>query len=177
MSARSNCEKQRRPAPLISNRFIAILLATTLVSGCTVGPNYRKPVVQVPTLYHGGSENMQAQAASYADLPWWQVFQDPVLQELIRTTLKQNYDLQLATERITAARAQLMVTRSNQFPQVNANGVATDGQFFSGGFPARTRYSTYAADATFQLDLFGQLRRATEASRAQVLSTQYAQKT
>jgi multidrug efflux system outer membrane protein len=177
MNDRARCEKERWKAPPISKRSIAILLATSLFSGCMVGPNYRKPVVQVPTLYHGASENMQAQAASYADLPWWQVFQDSVLQELIRKALKQNYDLQLATERITAARAQLMVTRSNQFPQVNANGVATDGQFFSGGFPASTRYSTYAADATFQLDLFGQLRRATEASRAQLLSTQYAQKT
>jgi multidrug efflux system outer membrane protein len=120
---------------------------------------------------------MQAEAVSYADLPWWQVFQDPVLQELIRTALKQNYDLQLATERITAARAQLTVTRSDQFPQVTASGLATDGKFFSGGFPARTKYGTYAADAVFQLDLFGQLRRATEAARAQLLSTQYAQKT
>jgi multidrug efflux system outer membrane protein len=166
-----------RPAPFISNRYIAILLAAGFLSGCAVGPNYHKPVVQVPTLYHGTDEKSQAQAASYADLPWWQVFQDSVLQELIRTALKQNYNQQLATERITASRAQLMVTRSDQFPQVNASGVATDGRFFSGGFAARTKYGTYAADAVFQLDLFGQLRRATEAARAQLLSTEYAQKT
>ncbi len=177
MNDRPRCEKERCKAPPIGKRSIAILLATSLFSGCTVGPNYRRPAVQVPTLYHGATESMQAQAASYADLPWWQVFQDSVLQELVRTALKQNYDLQLATERITAARAQLTVTRSNQLPQVNASGVATDGKFFSGGFPAKTRYSTYAADAVFQLDLFGQLRRATEAARAQLLSTQYAQKT
>ena len=68
------------------------------------------------------SENpqVQAQTASYADLPWWQVFQDPQLQELIRTALKQNYDLQIATERINAARAQLAITRSSLFPQVQA---------------------------------------------------------
>src|SRR6266404_3891055 len=170
-------DEEQRKAPPISNRFIGILLVASFLTGCTVGPNYRKPAVQVPTLYHGASDSAQAQASSYADLPWWQVFQDSVLQELIRTALKQNYDLQLATERINAARAQLTVTRSDQFPQVNASGLATDGRFFSGGFPAKTKYGTYAADAVFQLDLFGRLRRATEAARAQLLYTQYAQKT
>src|SRR5712664_3206317 len=153
-------------------------LASGLIAGCMVGPNYHRPAIQTPTAYRDLSENpqIQAQAASYADLPWWQVFQDPVLQDLIRTTLKQNYNLQTATEKITYARAQLMVTRSSQLPQVNATGVATDERAFN-GFPARTKYATYAADATFQLDLFGQLRRATESARAQLLSTEYAQKT
>jgi outer membrane protein, multidrug efflux system len=164
--------------PRTKRIFVVTTLAASLLTGCAVGPNYRKPVVAIPTAYHGPSENLQAQAqaASYADLPWWQVFQDPVLQDLIRNTLKQNYDLQTATEKITYARAQLMITRSNQFPQVDVTGVATDERAFS-GFPFKTRYGTYAADATFQLDLFGQLRRATESARAQLLSTQYAQKT
>jgi len=156
-----------------------LIVAAGLLAGCTVGPNYHKPTVPVPTAYHGPSDNPQgpeAQAASIADLPWWQVFQDSVLQDLIRRTLKQNYDLQTATERIAQARAQLMVTRSNQYPQLRANGSAVDERTFQ-GFPAKTRFGTYAADATFQLDLFGQLRRATESARAQLLATEYAQKT
>jgi multidrug efflux system outer membrane protein len=169
--------EEGRRAPPIGNRLVGILLATSLLTGCKVGPNYHKPVVQVPGLYHVAGDNVPQQAASFADLPWWQIFQDPVLQELIRTALKQNYDLQLATERINAARAQLTVTRADQYLTVDASGLATDGRFFSGGFSARTKYSTYAADATFQLDLFGKLRRATESSRAQLLSTEYAQKT
>src|SRR5258708_33939406 len=68
-----------------------------------------------------------------------------------------------------------MVTGSNQFPQVSATGYGTDERAFS-GFPFKTKYATYAADATFQLDLFGQLRRATEAARAQLFSTEDAQK-
>ena len=163
----------KKPQPLIS-----VLLASSLIGGCTVGPNYHRPAVQTPNAYRDLRESpeAQAQAASYADLPWWQVFQDSVLQDLIRRCLKQNYDLQTATERITQARAQLMVTRSNQYPQLNANGTATDERTDQ-GFPAKTRYGAYAADATFQLDLFGQLRRATESARAQLLSTEYAQKT
>jgi len=156
------------------------MMAASLLTGCKVGPNYRKPVVPVPTAYHGPNDNAQeqaeAQAASFADLPWWQVFQDPVLQDLIRRSLKQNYDLQTVTERITQARAQLIVTRSNQYPQVSLSGYGTDERAFS-GFPFKTKYATYAADATFQLDLFNQRRRATEAARAHLLSTEYAQKT
>ena len=95
-----------------------------------MGPNYHRPVVQTPTAFRDLSENpqVQAQAASYADLPWWQVFQDPQLQELIRTALKQNYDLQLATERINAGRAQVAVTRSSLFPQVQGNGDFNGGK-------------------------------------------------
>jgi multidrug efflux system outer membrane protein len=156
-------------------------MAVGLLAGCTVGPNYHKPTVPAPTSYHGPNDDAQqhqaeAQAASFADLPWWQVFQDSVLQDLIRQALKQNYDLQTATEKIMQERAQLMVTRSNQFPQLSANGNAVDERSFQ-GFPFQTRYATYAADATFQLDLFGQLRRATESARAQLLATEYAQRT
>ena len=163
--------------PLI---HFTLLMMASLLTACKVGPNYRKPLVTAPTAYHGPNDNpddqAQGQAASFADLPWWQVFQDPVLQDLIRRTLKQNYDLQTATEKITQARAQLMVTRSNEFPQLSVGGTAVDERSFQ-GFPFKTRYGTYAADATFQLDLFGQLRRATESARAQLLATEYAQRT
>src|SRR5712692_6612985 len=111
-------------------RFMAAIMASGLVAGCKVGPSYHRRVVQPPTAYRDLSENtqVQAQAASYADLPWWQVFQDPQLQELIRIALKQNYDLQLATERINEGRAQLTITRSRLFPQVQANGDFSGGK-------------------------------------------------
>src|SRR6266446_1291172 len=129
--------------PLIHSALLVIV--ANLLVGCTVGPNYRKPVIPVPNAYHGPDDHpqdqAQAQAASFADLPWWQIFQDPVLQDLIRRCLKQNYDLQTATEKITQARAQLMVPRSNQYPQVTASGVAVDERSFQ-GFPTKTRYGT-----------------------------------
>jgi multidrug efflux system outer membrane protein len=157
----------------ISKLLTAALLSGVL-SGCAVGPNYHRPAVQTPNSFRDLAENpqLQAQTASYADLPWWQVFQDPKLQELIRTALKQNYDLQLATERINAARAQLAVARSTLFPQVSGNGN------FSGGKEnleqSRYNFLTLAADAAFQLDFFGRLRRANEAARAQLLATEDA---
>jgi multidrug efflux system outer membrane protein len=157
--------------------WVILTLASGLLAGCMVGPNYHRPVVQPPTAFRDLSENpqAQAQAASYADLPWWQVFQDPQLQELIRTALKQNYDLQLATERINAARAQVAITRSNLFPQVQGNGNFNGGKEHN--FQTTSNFLTLTADAAFQLDFFGKLRRATEASRAQLLATEDARQT
>ena len=162
----------KRPRPLI-----AVILVSSLIGGCTVGPNYHRPVVQTPIAFRDLREapQAQAQAASYADLPWWQVFQDPQLQELIRTALKQNYDLQLATQRITASRAQLAITRSNQLPQVQADANFTGGK--EQNFQTKYNFLSLAADAAFQLDFFGQLRRATEASRAQLLASEEGQRT
>jgi len=153
-----------------------LLGAALLLSGCTVGPNYHRPAVQAPTVFHGPEESQQseAQSASFADLPWWHVFHDPQLQELILTALKQNYDLQLAVERVNAARAQVGIVRSNQFPQVSLNPE------FSGGKTdqnIKSNIFSLAGDAVFQVDLFGRYRRATEAARAQLLATQDAQQT
>ena len=158
-------------------KILIAILAFALLTACMVGPNYHRPAVQAPTAYRdlSGNPELQAQAASYADLPWWQVFQDTKLQELIRTAIKQNYDLQLATERISAARAQLAVTRSSLFPQVTGDGNFSGGKQFS--VQATSNFLTLATDTTFQLDLFGRLRRATEAARAQLLATEAARQT
>lgn len=157
----------------IAKLFSAALLCGML-GGCMVGPKYHRPVVQTPASYRDLSENpqLQSQAASYADLPWWQVFQDPKLQELIRTALKQNYDLQLATQRINAARAQVAVTRSSLFPQVSGNGNFVGGK--ENEEQSKFNFLTLTADAAFQLDFFGKLRRETEAARAQLLATEDA---
>src|SRR6202166_675602 len=156
---------------------LILMLVPSFLAGCMVGPNYHRPVVQSPTAYRDLNENpqVQAQAASFADLPWWQVFQDPQLQELIRTALKQNYDIQLAAERINSERAQLAITRSYLFPQVQGSGNFTGGKEQS--FQSKSNFLTLTADAAFQLDFFGKLRRETEAARAQLLATEDAQRT
>jgi len=175
---RAGCEGRRQAK--LWNRlapFTAGILATAFLPGCKVGPNYQRPAIQTPPAFRDLEENqpVQAQAASYADLPWWQIFKDPQLQQLIRTAIKQNYDLQIATERIKEARAQVTVTRSSLFPQVGGNAD------FSGGKEnleqSRFNFLTLTADAAFQVDLFGKLRRATEASRAQLLATEDARQT
>ena len=154
--------------------FLSAVLSSGLLLGCAVGPKYHRPAVQTPKAFRDlpPDSQQQAQAASYADLPWWQVFQDPKLQELIRSALKQNYDLQLATERINAARAQVTITRSSLFPQVSANANFNGGK--ENVVQSKYNFLTLTGDAAFQLDLFGRLRRATEAARAQSLATEDA---
>jgi multidrug efflux system outer membrane protein len=167
-AVKTNSEKMN------TGRLLTVVVGSAMLVGCMVGPKYHRPAVQTPNSFRDLADNpqLQAQTASYADLPWWQVFQDPKLQELIRTALKQNYDLQIATERINTARAQLAITRSSLFPQVSGNAN------FSGGKEnqeqSRYNFLTLTADAAFQLDFFGKLRRANEAARAQMLATEDA---
>jgi multidrug efflux system outer membrane protein len=178
MESSMNSEKMHsgnmNAAKMNAGKLLTVIVGSAMLAGCMVGPKYHRPAVQTPNAFRDPADNpqLQAQVASYADLPWWQVFQDPKLQELIRTALKQNYDLQLATERISASRAVLAITRSSLFPQVSGNAN------FSGGKEnlqqSRFNFLTLAADAAFQLDFFGKLRRANEAARAQLLATEDA---
>jgi outer membrane protein, multidrug efflux system len=155
-------------------KLLNVALLSAVLSGCAVGPKYHRPSVQTPNSFRDLSENpqVQAQTASYADLHWWEVFQDQNLQELIRKALKQNYDLQIATERINAARAQVAVTRSSLFPQIGGNANFIGGK--ENQEQSKFNFLTLTADAAFQLDFFGKLRRATEAARAEMLATEDA---
>ena len=177
MNFRLICGRKDLQESPMKKLLIATVLSIGIIAGCEVGPKYHRPVVQVPTAYRDLNGNTQAPAktASYADLRWWQVFQDTQLQELIRTALKQNYDLQTAAERIRAARAQLGITRSNQFPQVLGSSSASGGKEYS--FQSKSNFLVLTADAAFQLDFFGRLRRATEAARAELVASEDAQQT
>jgi len=164
----------------MNRSFIAAILI--VLTGCTVGPNYHKPVIQTPAAFRSPTAMPASDAASLADLKWWQVFKDERLQELERTALAQNYDLRDAVARVEAARANLGITRSNQFPNIGAgadivtNRVSRNG---SAPLPAsflRTQNRTFGGATldllSFELDLWGRLRRATEAARANLLSAE-----
>jgi multidrug efflux system outer membrane protein len=168
-------------------RAIAVLIATVCLTSCTVGPNYHRPVVQVPQAFRAPEPLPAPQAASFADLKWWQVFNDADLQALIKTALQQNYDLRDAVARVDAARANLGITRSDQFPQVGASGdvqftrLSRDGSFPlpSSFVPSQNRNWGEASLnlLSFEVDLWGRLRRATEAARANLLSAEENRKT
>ena len=169
------------------------LILLFLVTGCTVGPNYKRPDVDVPGSYRGApplggtenkpSENTSPQAPqtgepSLADQKWWDVFQDPQLQELIRTALKQNYDVGIAATRILEARAQLGITRADQLPTLNAGAQALNWQLpRNKELPATdSSYSAVGAGFNWQLDFWGKYRRATEAARANVVATEWGRR-
>src|SRR6267378_6759159 len=102
-------------------RYVVVLLALFL-DGCAVGPNYHRPVVQIPEGFRAPEPLPPSNAESLADLKWFEVFKDDKLQDLVRTALQQNYDLRAAVANVEAARANLGITRSNQYPNVAAIG-------------------------------------------------------
>ena len=109
-------------------RLIAVSLVVLLLSGCAVGPNYKRPGVNVPGAYRGTSPQEASQPAveSLGDQKWWEVFQDKQLQDLIHTALQQNYDVRIAATRILQAQAQVGITRADQLPTISAGAQSFD---------------------------------------------------
>jgi multidrug efflux system outer membrane protein len=170
----------------MNHRATSVLIAAGWMTGCTVGPNYHRPAVQVPQTFRAPDPLPAPQATSLADLKWWEVFRDDKLQELIRSALAANYDLRDAVARVDEARASLGSTRSNQFPQIGAGGsiqfnrLSRDGQtpLPASFLPSQNRTFGDAALnlLSFEVDIWGRLRRATEAARANLLSADETRK-
>ncbi len=160
------------------NKFVALIGVAVLGSGCTVGPNYKKPAVNVPGTYRGlaAEETGKTDSASLGDQKWWDVFQDQQLQSLIRTALQQNYDVRIAGARILQAQAQLGITRADQFPSVSAGaGISDQRSARSKFFPAfEGSTGQVNVSAAWDLDFWGKFRRATEAARANLLASESA---
>jgi multidrug efflux system outer membrane protein len=152
---------------------ICFLLST----GCTMGPNYHCPTVNAPETFRGETE---AATNSLADLPWWQVFHDETLQNLILTALTNNYDLRIAITRVAQEQALAAQARSEYFPQVNYQVFAGKGRNVSGNLPSPTGVggSVFGGDfnASWEIDLWGNLRRLNESARAQYVASQEAQR-
>ena len=176
--------------------FILVCLAGLWAAaglGCTVGPNYKRPAVDVPGAYRGvapdASDQSTAQpeqaqpqpqpaAQSLGDEKWWDVFQDPTLQGLIRTALKNNYDVRIAATRVLQAQAQLGITHADQLPTLSAGGNITSIQNPAiGPIPSyEVTQGALTASAGWNPDFWGKYRRATEAARANLLANEWARK-
>jgi multidrug efflux system outer membrane protein len=166
-------------------RLFAAAVAILSSAACTVGPNYQRPVIQTPPAFRA-PEPLTPQEASLGDLKWFEVFKDEQLQDLIRTAMVRNYDLRDAVANVEAARANLGITRSNQYPNFNADGnlqftrLSRDGSLPlpTAFVPSQNR--TWGQGAlnllSFEVDIWGRLRRATEASRANLLSAEETRK-
>ena len=159
-------------------RFAAVAaLSSLLLTSCAIGPNYKRPVVQVPAAYNGPPAPSDA---SVADLAPFDLFHDPTLTELLKTALAQNNDLSIAAERVLEARAQFGIVRSNQFPSLDATGQFNSSRTSSIGsytfIPPGTDLSSSFTQAGFslswELDVWGRVRRLKESARAQYLATE-----
>lgn len=148
------------------------LLAALTLAGCAVGPDYQRPEVPIPTQWRLADGEMQ----TVAGLGWWRQFQDPVLDELVNIALRENKDLKIASARIEEYLGRYAFTRADQFPQLGADAsgdrTRTPGSSsLSGDSTIRNSFQA-AALLSFELDLFGRLRRATESARAELLATE-----
>jgi multidrug efflux system outer membrane protein len=156
------------------------LSVSLLASGCTVGPNYKRPTVAVPGSYRGmiSDEAAQTQVAALGDQKWWDIFQDEQLRTLVRTALTQNYDLRIAASRMLEARAQLGIIRADQFPALGAGAGIADVREAQSKFLPAFKTSTGQANlsAAWELDFWGKYRRATEAARANLLASEWARR-
>jgi outer membrane protein, multidrug efflux system len=140
------------------------------LAACNLGPKYNRPTVQPPANYY--SEE-QVKQNSLADIAWWDLFKDPVLQGLIREALQHNYDLQLAVAQVEQQRALLGVTRSQYYPQVGYDGNISGQK--STLVPNHTYYS-YSFTSFWEIDLFGRIRKMTEAQRAVYFASEEARR-
>jgi len=152
---------------------IALLLA-----GCTLGPDYKRPAVDVPAGFRGAPTDTPG-VETLADVRWWQLFRDETLQGLIRTALRENYDIQIAAARILDARAQVTIARSLQFPSVDARADAAYTHVEGERVPLQSE-DTWSGTGGFlfgfELDFWGRFRRSTEAARAELLASEAAQR-
>jgi outer membrane protein, multidrug efflux system len=158
-------------------------VAMTVLAGCMLGPDYQRPTLLLPAQYRDAEPAAPGrEAVSLANLQWFQLFQDEALQALIRTALQQNYDVRIAVARILEAQAQLGISRSFLFPQLDANGTIARDRISEERFlttpSGKNEGNTFLLGLSlfYEIDLWGRLRRETEATRAELLSTEWAQR-
>lgn len=154
--------------------WLTIMLV--LLTGCKVGPNYKRPVVNAPGVYRDAS---QQAGLSLGEEKWWTVFDDPQLQQLIRTALAENYDVRIAAARVLQAQALLGIARADQFPTIAGAAAASNLRIpETKQIPSATTTSSLSLNLSlvWELDFWGKFRRATEAARAELLATEWGQR-
>jgi multidrug efflux system outer membrane protein len=163
------------------NRLVTAAVMLSLLGNSAIGQKkYQRPPVKTPDSFRGAEGTGPTDQTSIGDLKWFEVFKDQELQKLVRTAMIQNYDLRAAVARINAARANLGITRSDQFPQFEASADLTssrtsrNGQLAGTGQGGRTRSigSVFLNLLTFELDVWGRFRQQTKAARAELRASE-----
>ena len=169
-----------RTGSRVLRRWDFAVWSTIALAGCTLGPDYRRPELQVPSAWRISTE----EAGHISDVAWWDRFDDPVLSHLVRTALENNKDLAIAAANVDQAFAQYGITRSALYPELDANGSAQRDRLSESTAPNRVppgyqAFNDYRLNvsASYELDVWGKLRRATEAARASLLASEEGRRT
>ncbi len=152
--------------------FILLIATVILLPGCMLGPKYQRPDVNIPDAYL-----LSNSSDSTINLKWWELFDDPELNTLIKTALVQNNDIRIAASRIDQARAVLGFTRPNQYPSIGYDAGVSTGNF-TGTQKLTDRYDNIYASANlyWELDFWGKYRSMTDAAKADLLASEYAKR-
>lgn len=159
-----------RASPPPQAAFALVFLVGLGLSGCMLGPDYRRPQVDAPNTFRFNDKD----AKDMADTRWWEQFQDPQLNGLIRIALVENKDVKIAAARVDQFLGQLASTRSAMFPQVQAelNALRERNTVTPGTAIGANNSFLAALTVSWEIDVFGRLRRQTEAARANVLASE-----
>jgi multidrug efflux system outer membrane protein len=146
------------------------LIFCLFLTSCAMGPNFVPPEVETPIEYRRGLLNDK----SLSDLEWWELFDDPLLQNMVSRTFTNNHDLLIAASQLEEARAFLGITKADQFPRIDIDAGASRGNFAGGSRSETINSAIYAAPVLrWEIDFWGKFRRATEAAQAQLLASEY----
>jgi multidrug efflux system outer membrane protein len=161
---------------MICKSWLALAL---LLTGCTVGPKYKRPQLAVPDVYRGlAAAADKANPASVGDEKWWTVFQDEQLQALIREALAENYDVRIAAARVLQAQAVVGIRRADQLPTIVGGAAAANERLSqTKNFPPiETSATSLSLSMAWELDFWGKFRKATEAARAELLASEWTKR-
>src|SRR5215831_14163887 len=156
-----------------------LLVLPIVLAGCAVGPNYKRPTVTVPAEFREAPPSQAGEAASLSDQPWWEIFSDETLKSLIDEALRNNYDLRVASWRVQEFRARAGIVRSQFYPQIQyqADWSRNRESAFVEPFGARpTNLHDVNLGLSWEIDLWGRIRRLSEASLAEYLATREARR-
>jgi len=153
---------------------IGMLMMVVSLTGCAMGPDFKKPVVETPHNFRFSD----SESKEVVNLKWWELFDDPVLYSLVVTALTDNKDAMIAASRIEEARAALGFTKADQYPRLDLEGSARTGNFTGVSRSSTTDKSAYIAPVlSWDIDFWGRYRRSTEAARSELMASEYSLRT
>ena len=153
--------------------YIVALMMIVSFTGCAVGPDFKKPDVQPPDKFRFSD----SEAESVVNLKWWELFNDPVLNLLVITALNDNKDVRIAASRIEEARASLGFTKADMYPRLDVEAGASRGSYVGGRKVDTDNMFFIAPTLSWEIDFWGKFRRANEASRAELMASEYSLRT
>ncbi len=153
---------------------IVTLMIIVSLTGCAMGPDFKKPVVETPHNFRFSD----SESKEVVNLKWWELFDDPVLYSLVVSALTDNKDALIAASRIEEARAALGFTKADQYPRLDLEAGATAGNFTGVSRSSTTDKSVFIAPVlSWEIDFWGKFRRSTEAARSELMASEYSLRT